>query len=371
MSECTWTKEEHESTAVECTAHGMIDAAKATRMLAEIERLQARLDPVDGLEAKLIERTAEISHAHDAANKLYQAAQQTIGTWDLDPPAVRSPRIDDRIAALRAALDPAEAEASAREAARRDKMEQTIRRLTKERDDAIKAHEEADERAERASRGLSKEEAQRWADMVESTDDGTWIALMRASRGDIPEEVRKVDPPDPDRPTDASRPRSADAFPGRCGQNIGPFGTCGRWATEGTDRCSAHTARRLTDAAPADLPEIQSTATDAAITEAIEQAKASSAPAEDPPTQPPHRERCKPIAGPWVNGATFDERGSPLGSALPSCASDSATWTVYVNRPHMPPHVSTVSSESAAMTAIRDSLASWCDVSALTLPEAP
>jgi hypothetical protein len=82
------------------------------RALREIRRLRAHL-----------------LHAHDAANKLYQAVVEIVSLTDEAVDADDLLRAVDR---LRAALDPAEIEACAKEATRRDGLEAEIRRLTGE-----------------------------------------------------------------------------------------------------------------------------------------------------------------------------------------------------------------------------------------------
>ena len=54
MSEETWTKADHEATALEC------------------------------IKAQVGEEHARLSHAHDAANKLYRAASSVVNGWDYE-----------------------------------------------------------------------------------------------------------------------------------------------------------------------------------------------------------------------------------------------------------------------------------------------
>jgi hypothetical protein len=121
----TWTKEEHEA----AKAGKSLDALDISEMLAEIERAwgeierlhdavcHAQSDEIDKLNVRL-------AHAHDAANKLYQAAQVVSVVWD--DASVSAEATSAAIEALAAAIDPAEAEACTKETTRRDGLEAEI-----------------------------------------------------------------------------------------------------------------------------------------------------------------------------------------------------------------------------------------------------
>jgi hypothetical protein len=95
------------------------------RALREIRRLRARL-----------------SHAHDAANKLSRAAQTLWIVWN--DTSVSAEAMSAAIEALAAAIDPAEVEACAREAARRDGLEAEIKDLRRTINEEIEfTHDQA------------------------------------------------------------------------------------------------------------------------------------------------------------------------------------------------------------------------------------
>ena len=279
------------------------------------------------LKAQVGEERARLLHAHDAANGLYRAASSVVNGWDYEN-AERDLGEDAyrQMRALRAAIDPAHLEAAAHEAARRDgldarckALEAEIERLKGERVQATDAslearvspiemvarefdraafmqerglidHDRGDcyrdaakrMRAVDASRpGLSKEQARAWGDEIAARvfeharpDIALHVmyceAIRLASRGEIPEEVRAAAKPVPPPPYTGPWPLCIDCVtePGMPPTKMLP----------GLDTLCAKCDAGGYMWAPKDadeLPEIQSTATDAAIGAAVAQAKNS------------------------------------------------------------------------------------------------